>query len=202
MTKLIRYSLSERDVRLWKLRKENPPFKRTDLDRFLKQALKGATTQEKREKAVQEASENLIEKAKDLSGKIQENNVKELQLLKLDSRVRGLYNEIDSGWVPKQARQTITSGKGKPETIHSPSKEWLLLAGSFSPDQEVLILHVKELRDERSRLQNELSGIVQKLKVLTAKATTEGMTVRGRMIRRIFKEYPRILLVDCMSISE
>jgi len=181
MTRLSRYPLSEGDVRHWKLREQQPPFKRADLDRFLKQTLQGATTREKREKAVQDGVEKLVEEAKELSGKIQENNYKELQLLKLDSRVNSMYSEIDSGLVPKQARQVRTSGKGKPGPIHGPSKKflnsikWFLLEGSFSADQEDLILQVKELRDRRSRLKSEWLGARQKLKVLVSKTISQGI---------------------------
>jgi len=226
MTKLSQYPLSENDVRLWKLREEQPPLKRADLNRFLEQVLKGSTAPKKREKTTQDTLDNLVEEAKDLSGKIQENNDKELQLLKLDPFVKSVFGSVDSRYAPKQALRIITSGKGKPGTISMPSKKlldsirWVLPEGLFSADQQDLILRVKELRKGRSRLQNELIGIGQKLKVLTAKAIIDGLQVPQQIHdliedKPIYNEYLedtleepatvegiKIVLADCRGVDK
>lgn len=183
--------LTEDMVKLWKLKIEHSSATPQALQSFTGNLLKGIRKPDRRKAKIQTCMQGVIEEVQKNDGEIRENEDREVDFLRLEPDLRKIFRAIDVGESPPKATYISVS---EPDYIRgfgpvgSRIESWVLPTEAFTPEEQVIITKIKELRDVRSELQVNRKLKVQILKALCVKTIDEGVSLPKEVKEFVEKE--------------
>jgi len=183
--------LTEDRVKLWKLKIEHSPVTPQSLQSFTGNLLKGIRKPERRKAKIQTCMQEVMGEVQKNNEEIRENEYREVAFLRLELDLRKIFQAIDVGESPPKAKfipvsePDYISGLGP---VGSRIESWVLPTKAFTPDEQVILTKIRELRDARCELHENRKVKVQILKALCVKAIDEGVSLPKEVKEFVEKE--------------
>lgn len=175
--------LTKEDVTTWKFREKESLLELDQVEGLYRELVKGTRKGKRRTEKIHSTMEQSVKEIQQLDDQISANKDKERELLRIEPSLQEVFRAIDAGQLPPRSESVVPTRSELRTTV-----PWVLPRSSFTLNEQDVLTKVKELRDERSLINNERTMKMQGIRFLCTKAIVQGLAIPKEIKEFIDKE--------------
>ena len=175
--------LTTEDVTTWKFKEEESLLELDQLEGWFRELVKGTRKGKRRAEKIHSTMERGVIEIQQLDDQISSNKDKERGLLRIVPSLQEVFCAIDAGHLPPRSESAVPT----PSELRT-TAPWVLLRSSFDLNEQDVVIKIKELREERSLIENEKTMKMQGIKFLCTQAIQQGIVIPKEIQEFVGKE--------------